>query len=124
MTDEVNTTDDEYKKEENDNKNKWEKHGVINKNIAKKMISQYNTEDKVINGLNELKKYWGVLLSNFQVKTEDEKVNRMVNIWNQYQCIVTYNLARSASFFETGIGRGIANNTSYRIFIPGVTLFL
>ncbi len=31
----------------------------------------------------------------------------MVNIWNQYQCMVTFNMCRSASYFESGIGRGM-----------------
>ncbi|MCA9875711.1 MAG: glycosyl transferase, partial [Anaerolineales bacterium] len=33
--------------------------------------------------------------------------NRMVNIWNAYQCMVTFNMSRSASYFESGIGRGM-----------------
>jgi cellobiose phosphorylase len=92
---------------ENPQNKKWEKQEIINKEIAKKMISQFNTEEKVNKGLNELKNYWNNLLSSYQVNSEDEKMDRMVNIWNQYQCIVTYNLSRSASFFESGIGRGI-----------------
>ena len=39
--------------------------------------------------------------------TGDEHVDRMVNIWNPYQCMVTFNLSRSASLFESGIGRGM-----------------
>ncbi len=31
----------------------------------------------------------------------------MVNIWHQYQCMVTFNMSRSASYFESGIGRGM-----------------
>jgi adenylyltransferase/sulfurtransferase len=31
----------------------------------------------------------------------------MVNIWNAYQCMITFNLSRSASFYESGIGRGM-----------------
>jgi cellobiose phosphorylase len=31
----------------------------------------------------------------------------MVNIWNPYQCMVTFNMSRSASYFESGIGRGM-----------------
>ena len=31
----------------------------------------------------------------------------MVNIWNPYQCMATFNLSRSASLFETGLGRGM-----------------
>ena len=31
----------------------------------------------------------------------------MVNIWNAYQVMTTFNLSRSASYFESGIGRGM-----------------
>jgi cellobiose phosphorylase len=30
-----------------------------------------------------------------------------VNVWNAYQCMVAFNLSRSASYFESGIGRGL-----------------
>ncbi len=54
-----------------------------------------------------MKNYWTDLLSIYQVESHDEKLNRMVNIWNQYQCMVTFNMSRSASYFESGIGRGL-----------------
>ncbi len=54
-----------------------------------------------------LKKYWTDLLSRFSVESSEEKLNRMVNIWNQYQCMVTFNMSRSASYFESGTGRGM-----------------
>ena len=57
--------------------------------------------------MGELRAYWDGLLSTFTVKSPDEKLNRMVNIWNPYQCMVTFNMSRSASYFETGIGRGM-----------------
>ncbi len=47
------------------------------------------------------------MLGVLQVETGDEHADRMVNIWNAYQCMVTFNLSRSASFFESGIGRGM-----------------
>ncbi len=50
---------------------------------------------------------WGDLLSRFTVRSGDARLDRMVNVWNQYQCMTTYNMARSASYFESGIGRGI-----------------
>jgi cellobiose phosphorylase len=31
----------------------------------------------------------------------------MANIWNQYQCMITYEMSRSASYYESGIGRGM-----------------
>ena len=41
------------------------------------------------------------------MNTPNEHLDRMVNIWNAYQCMVTFNLSRSASMFESGIGRGM-----------------
>ena len=80
---------------------------VLNKEKAYAMIDKYNTPEKVAAGLEELRTTWDKLLSIFKVDTPDDKVNRMVNIWNQYQCMVTFNLSRSASYFESGIGRGM-----------------
>lgn len=80
---------------------------IINKTKAEKMIMLCNTSEKADKLLNELKEHWEVLLSQYMVKTPDEKLDRMVNIWNQYQCMVTFNLSRSASYFESGIGRGM-----------------
>ena len=57
--------------------------------------------------MDALRAYWDRLLSNFRAETGDEKVDRMVNIWNQYQCMVTFNMSRSASYFESGMGRGM-----------------
>ena len=80
---------------------------TINKVKALSLMEQYNTPEKVAAGLAELKETWDKLLSILNVNTPDDKVNRMVNIWNQYQCMVTFNLSRSASYFESGIGRGM-----------------
>ena len=55
----------------------------------------------------QLKEYWQELLSGYQIQSGCEEVNRMVNIWNQYQCMVTFNMSRSASYYESGIGRGM-----------------
>jgi cellobiose phosphorylase len=86
---------------------KWESKGVINKAPAKAILSRFDTSEKVDCAFNELKAYWDDLLSIYSVKTDDDKLDRMVNIWNQYQCMVTFNMSRSASFFESGIGRGM-----------------
>ena len=80
---------------------------TINKVKALQLMEQYNTPEKVAAGLAELKETWDKLLGILNVNTPDDKVNRMVNIWNQYQCMVTFNLSRSASYFESGIGRGM-----------------
>ena len=80
---------------------------TINKTKALALMEQYNTPENVAAGLAELKATWDKLLGILNVNTPDDKVNRMVNIWNQYQCMVTFNLSRSASYFESGIGRGM-----------------
>jgi len=92
---------------ENDPDDKWEGRNIINKKKAKKMIEAFSTEEAVDRAFDELASYWDGLLSRFVIESHDEKLNRMVNIWNQYQCMVTFNLSRSASYFESGIGRGI-----------------
>jgi len=92
---------------ENEPDDKWESPDVINKKEARIMIQQFSTPGAVVRGFNELEEYWVNLLSRINLDSNDEKVNRMVNIWNQYQCMVTFNLARSASYFESGIARGI-----------------
>ena len=80
---------------------------IINKEKAKAMIMAYDTTEKVNSAFAELKAYWDNLLDIYVLKSEEEKLDRMVNIWNQYQCMVTFNMSRSASFFESGIGRGM-----------------
>jgi cellobiose phosphorylase len=92
---------------ENAEDEKWEKKGVINKAKAKATIAKFDTSEKVDAALAELKKYWDNLLNVFSVDSGDEKLDRMVNIWNQYQCMITFCFSRSASFFESGIGRGM-----------------
>lgn len=92
---------------ENAQEEKWESKGVINKTKAKAMIAKFDTTEKVDAALAEIATDWKRLLGVYQVSTGDEKIDRMVNIWNPYQCMVTFNMSRSASFFESGIGRGM-----------------
>ncbi|MBQ4285266.1 MAG: glycosyl transferase, partial [Bacteroidales bacterium] len=92
---------------ENPEDAKWEAPGVINKERAKALLARYSDETSVDKALAELKDYWKDLLSIYHIKSSNEKVDRMVNIWNQYQCMVTFNMSRSASYYESGIGRGM-----------------
>ena len=80
---------------------------VINKRSAKKAIEKYLQSSQVEHAFYELREYWTMLLGKMQVSTPDEHTDRMVNIWNAYQCMITFNMSRSASYFESGIGRGM-----------------
>jgi len=80
---------------------------TINKQTVKPVIANYLDAQNVQSAFDDLQKYWDHLLGLFQVETGNMHVNRMVNIWNAYQCMVTFNMSRSASFFESGIGRGL-----------------
>ena len=80
---------------------------IINKAKAKAMIESLNTTKKVNEAFAKLKAYWDKLLDIYVLTSQEEKLDRMVNIWNQYQCMITFNMSRSASFFESGIGRGM-----------------
>ncbi|MBQ6062428.1 MAG: glycosyl transferase [Prevotella sp.] len=92
---------------ENEQDKKFVAPQVINKEKAYDTIRQFDTTEKVDAAFAELQDYWDKLLDIYVVNTGNEKIDRMVNIWNQYQCMVTFNMSRSASFFESGIGRGM-----------------
>ncbi len=92
---------------ENEQAEKFVAPQVINKENAHATIERLNTTEKVDKAFAELQAYWNDLLSIYSVRTGNDKLDRMVNIWNQYQCMVTFNFSRSASFFESGIGRGM-----------------
>ncbi|RCX17504.1 cellobiose phosphorylase [Anaerobacterium chartisolvens] len=92
---------------ENREEEKWESLGIINKTKSKEMIAKFQTSQNVDNALKDLEEYWAELLSKYIIDSTDEKLSRMVNTWNPYQCMVTFNMSRSASYFESGIGRGM-----------------
>jgi cellobiose phosphorylase len=86
---------------------KWQSKSVINKKPAKAMLAKFDTIEKVDAAFVELRDYWDDLLDKINIRSSDDRLDRMINIWNQYQCMVTFNMSRSASFFESGIGRGM-----------------
>ena len=92
---------------ENPQEEKFGAPGVINKTRAHAMMEKYSSPAAFDRALEDLRQFWGDLLGGCTARTGDEKVDRMVNIWNQYQCMVTFNMSRSASYFESGMGRGM-----------------
>lgn len=92
---------------ENPQDEKFESKGVINKKAAKETLAKLDTVQKVDAAFADLCEYWNNLLQIYTLDSNDDRLNRMVNIWNQYQCMITFCFSRSASFFESGIGRGM-----------------
>ncbi|MDM7925544.1 MAG: glycosyl transferase [bacterium] len=92
---------------ENPEKEKFSSKGVLNKRRVRAVIRKYSDRAQSEKAFQALRKMWDGLFENLQVSTPKKELDTMVNIWNQYQCFITYNMARSTSFFETGIGRGI-----------------
>jgi cellobiose phosphorylase len=80
---------------------------TVNKQAIRPLIEAYTRPEKIDASFAALRATWDDLLGRFQVETPDEHTNRMVNIWNAYQNMVTFNMSRSASFFESGVGRGM-----------------
>ncbi len=79
----------------------------INTATVRPIVERYRQADQVEAAFAALWARWDELLGVLQVGTPDADTDRMVNIWNAYQCMVTFNLSRSASYFESGIGRGM-----------------
>lgn len=94
---------------ENPEREKFDPPGsqCINKRGALAAIEKYRQPQAVDAAFEELSNYWRQLLGIYQVESPDVHTDRMVNIWNAYQCMVTFNMSRSASYFESGIGRGM-----------------
>jgi len=94
----------------------------INKRTVRPVIARYLDPAQVEAAFEALQAHWDRLLSTLQVETPDPHTNRMVNIWNPYQCMTTFNLARSASYFESGIGRGIGFRDSNQDLLGAVAM--
>lgn len=92
---------------ENSQESKFIAPNVVNKEPAYRLLEAFQTTEQFDEKLQALKDYWAELLSHYSIRTVDEKLDRQVNLWNQYQCMVTFNMSRSASYFESGIGRGM-----------------
>jgi cellobiose phosphorylase len=92
---------------ENPKDKKFDGQGLINKSTVKPLIEKYLNAEHVEAAFAALSDYWDRLTGVYQVNTPDISTNRMVNVWNAYQCMVTFNMSRSASFYESGIGRGM-----------------
>lgn len=80
---------------------------TINKTFVAPTIAKFRDPKNVDAAFDALKANWDDLLGRIQVKTPDIHTDRMVNVWNAYQCMATFNMSRSASTFESGIGRGL-----------------
>ena len=80
---------------------------IVNKKTVKPTIARYLVPANVDLAFRKLRTYWDGLLGICQVETPDIHTDRMVNVWNAYQCMATFNMSRSASFYESGIGRGL-----------------
>ena len=92
---------------ENSQKEKFTKPDIINKKKAIALMNRYSGEEQVDRAFDELAAFWAGLLGRFELKSSEQKLDRMVNTWNQYQCMATFNMSRSASYFESGMGRGM-----------------
>lgn len=92
---------------ENPQDQKFSAPGVVNKLPAYALLDAFKTDAQFEAAFAALNEYWTELLSSFQVNSGDARVDRMAGLWNQYQCMVTFNMSRSASYYESGIGRGM-----------------
>ena len=92
---------------ENPSDKKFVAPGVINKAKALEMMDAFATGAQVDAAFAQLRAFWDDLLDRFGVESEVPELDRTVNIWNQYQCMITFFFSRSASYFESGIGRGM-----------------
>ena len=107
---------------ENPQERKFAGAGTLNTAPARKAIAHYSDPAALDSALAGLHAYWDGLLATYRAQTPDEDTDRMVNIWNPYQVMATFNLSRSASLYESGIGRGIGFRDSNQDLLAFVQL--
>lgn len=107
---------------ENNPEQKWEGPDIIEKSRAKQLQANFQSSAQVKQAFAKLRHHWSKLLSIYTITSNDSKLNRMVNTWNPYQCMVTFNLSRSASYFESGISRGMGFRDSNQDILGFVSL--
>ncbi len=73
---------------------------------AKQIIAKYEDASIVDKEVAELKAFWHSKLDNLQVHTPDDNFNNMVNVWNAYNCFITFTWSRAASFQYCGLRNG------------------
>ena len=74
--------------------------------VAKDLAKKYEDSTVCEKELKELKEFWHSKLNNLQVNTPDERFNNMVNVWNSYNCFITFTWSRAASFQYCGLRNG------------------
>ncbi len=86
---------------------------VMNKSRGREILARYSDPAVVDGAFAALQRRWADMLSVFQApQVPNEHLRRMVNTWNQCQVMATFNLSRSTSGYETGIGRGMGYRDS------------
>jgi len=73
---------------------------------ASAILNEYKNAGKVDAEVKQLKDYWHGQLSNFKVETPSDEFNNMINVWNAYQCFITFIWSRAASFIYCGLRNG------------------
>jgi cellobiose phosphorylase len=101
---------------------KFDSAGLVSKAGVRPVIDRWLDPQTVRAALADLREHWDDLLGVLTVAVPDDDANRMVNIWNAYQCMVTFNLSRSVSSYETGISRGMGFRDSCQDLLGSVQL--
>ncbi len=92
---------------ENPREAKYAPDGTLNKAGVQPVVARYTRPEVLDAALAALRADWENLLATCRAHTPSLHANRMANIWNPYQVMATFNISRSASLFESGVGRGI-----------------
>ena len=80
--------------------------GAKDSDDADAVINNYKDTSQAEREIDELKNHWHSTLDRFQVNTPSDEFNNMVNVWNAFQCFITFIWSRAASFVYCGLRNG------------------
>jgi N,N'-diacetylchitobiose phosphorylase len=72
---------------------------------GKKVLKEYGTSARAAKELKKLKELWHKRLDVVKVKTPDADLDHMVNVWNSYNSLITFEWCRAVSLIYTGDSR-------------------
>jgi cellobiose phosphorylase len=107
---------------ENPDHAKWAPNGGPNTEPAEAMIAELGSPTAVERELAALREAWELRLDGWRLDSGDERLDRLVSVWNPYQVAITLAVSRSASLFESGTSRGIGFRDSNQDLLGAVQM--
>jgi cellobiose phosphorylase len=88
---------------------------------GKQVLGAFNSIDRAMEALEELKRHWHAQLESIHCRTPDGQFDSMVNVWNAYNRLITYRWSRAASLVYNGERDGLGYRDTVQDIVSAVS---